>query len=250
MFLFLLYPIIASILCFVFKLNFAWSVFLFLGLPSIHLSFLRPNLVLRTLTFSVIGSVPMGLVVDYVAHINKSWFVTSIFSYRLLGLVPIEDMIWVILFLYFVVMFYEYFYNGNLSKKFFGRHLKLLIAIELTITMIFLVLLKISPQLLIIHFFYFWLGLFFVFIPVVIELIINPELVKKFFPVAVYFFLFSFIYEITALKNGMWWFPSKGVVGYISLLGVSFPFEEFFFWFTFMAMACMSYYEFFDDDNR
>ena len=58
------------------------------------------------------------------------------------------------------------------------------------------------------------------------------------------------MYELTALKLGWWDFPSRDFVGWVSILGTRFPLEEFVFWLCLFAMAILTYYEFFDDDQK
>ena len=77
----------------------------------------------------------------------------------------------------------------------------------------------------------------------------RPKLFGKFFLTGVYFFYLTFVYEVIALKLGWWNFPASDYIGWISIMGIKFPFEEFLFWLVLIAMASLSYYEFFDDDE-
>ena len=89
-----------------------------------------------------------------------------------------------------------------------------------------------------------------VLIPLLISLFKFPNLSKKFFLAGSYFFFFAFVYELTALKLGWWKFIGNDFIGWVSIFKLSFPFEELFFWFLLLAMAILSYYEFFDDDGK
>ena len=60
----------------------------------------------------------------------------------------------------------------------------------------------------------------------------------------------NFIYDIAALKLGWWTFPGTEFIGWISIAGVSFPIEEFIFWIILFALGVLSYYEYFDDDEK
>ncbi len=96
-----------------------------------------------------------------------------------------------------------------------------------------------------------WWGTILLIIPLLIVLFIYPKLSSKFFKTGVYFFLMAMIYELTALKLGWWHFPRETkFIGWVSILGLQFPFEEFFFWMILCAMAILSYYEFFADDRK
>ena len=62
--------------------------------------------------------------------------------------------------------------------------------------------------------------------------------------------LFSFIYEVTALKLGWWIFPGQEFIGYITLFNVSFHIEDLLFWFILFALAILSYYNYFEENEK
>jgi len=49
------------------------------------------------------------------------------------------------------------------------------------------------------------------------------------------------------LQLGQWAFPSNDFVGWVSLFGQRFPFEELFYWTMLAAVTVISYFEYFDD---
>lgn len=248
--IFSLYPVLASVLSFLFNLNFAWSVFLFFGLPSIHLSFLLPKSIKKTLWFSLLVAIPLALIVDHIAHLTSIWHVPTIFPFRIFGQVTVEDVVWGILLAYYTIMFYEYFYDAHRDRKLLRPKMKICLSIIAIMFVVFLIVLYSAPNLLDIPFFYFWFGTILFFLPVAVEFWRKPKLVEKFLPTAVYFFYVSFVYEVTALKLGWWTFPGNEVLGWVTFLGERFPFEELFFWFVITAMTILSYYEFYDDDEK
>ena len=107
-----------------------------------------------------------------------------------------------------------------------------------------------KPELLIIPYFYFVGGVVLVLIPVISVLFKFPNLIVKFSKMGAYFFYSSIIYEITALKLGLWDFPGDQFIGWVSIFGTVFPFEELFFWIILGVLSVLSYYEFFDDDRK
>lgn len=226
------------------------SIFLFFVIPSVYLSFLLRRSVVKSLIFSVIAMLPVGIVIDYVIHLTHQWFVPSIFPFRIFGLVPIEDLIWGFFSIYFVLMFYEYFMESHHERKIWHPRMKVFSLLFISILLLFLVLYLFAPRLLYIPYAYFWLCFILVLIPVVIEMIRRPILFPKVLTVGVYFFFFDIFYEITALKLGWWTFPGVHYIGLVSLFGVQFPFEEFFFWMLLFSTAILSYYEPFDDDEK
>jgi hypothetical protein len=71
-----------------------------------------------------------------------------------------------------------------------------------------------------------------------------------FFGTAAYFFYFNIIYEIVGLRLRWWDFPGTQFVGHVSLFGVTFPFEEFFFWLVLGGFMVLSYFELFDNTQK
>lgn len=113
--LFIVWPLVASCISFLFHFNIFYSTLVFLAIPSIFLSFLLPKMVKKVLFFSIFSTIPFSIIIDYLAHFNKQWLVLNNTFPKFLGYVAIEDVIWVVFFVYFVVMFYEYFVD--FSKK-------------------------------------------------------------------------------------------------------------------------------------
>lgn len=109
-FLLILFPVIAVWASLFIKANFLQSILLFFGLPSLYLSLRTPFQVKKTFLFSLILSIPFGIIIDYIAVLDSSWYVpTTVFPFRLLGIVPVEDLIWgflsSIVLLYFTNIF-------------------------------------------------------------------------------------------------------------------------------------------------
>jgi hypothetical protein len=250
--LFILYPIVAAFVSFIIKPNAFGSVILFLIIPSTYLSVILRGNIKKTAIFALVTSAPFIIFADYIAHLTNQWVVPdTIFAARLLGLVPVEDALWAFFLTYFMIMFYELFLDDRKDdKKVFPSKTKYLAVFFSSILIIFLFLYFFLPSYLYISYFYLWFGMALIFIPIIIELIRKPNLITKVFLTGVYFFFVSFLYEITALKLGWWCFPGQQFVGWVSIFGVRFPFEEFFFYVLLLAMACVSYYEFFDGDEK
>lgn len=247
----LIFPIIASLISLLFRLNAFISVIIFLVVPGAFLSFRVPKYIKKSLIFSAVTSLPIIIVLDYVAHVNLQWVIpSSVCPFRLFGLVTLEVMMWAFFLTYYMIMFYECFLDKHVTKKLWNTKMKYLAILLLSILSIFVFVFFSFPYLLKIPYFYLIFGIFLILIPILIELFRHPNLSSKFFKAGAYFFYMSFIYEVTALKLGWWFFPGTEFIGWIKVFGVSFPFEELFFWLMLLAIACLSYYEFFDDDEK
>lgn len=150
---------------------------------------------------------------------------------------------------YFILIFYEYFINKHRSKEIWGPRMKYLVGFELFIFISFLIVLFILPRLLNIPYFYFKWGIILTLFPFLVQLFKYPKTTAKFFLEAAYFFYLHFIYEVAALNLGWWSFPGK-FIGWVNIFNVAFPIEEVLFWFILLALSILSYYEFFDDDEK
>ncbi len=106
------------------------------------------------------------------------------------------------------------------------------------------------PSLLNIPYFYLWFGIILLLVPVVAQFMTHSRMDMKILKTSAYFFYLTFIYEVTALQLGWWDFPGSKFIGWVTILGVKFPIEELAFWIFLFSMAIISYYEFFDDDEK
>lgn len=247
----LVWPIIATIITFSLKLSGFWGVILFLALPPLYLGFRRKQYLKKALIFALATCVLLMVWIEYIAEITGTWFVPStIFPFKLFGIVVIEVIMWAFFTGFFIVMFYEYFIDKHATKRLWSPKLKYIFIIGLIVFFVFLFTLFAFPSLLKIPYFYLVFGVVILLIPFLIQLFRYPKTTSKFFLAAAYFFYLHFLLEVLGLKMGWWSFPGPEFIGWVKVFGVSFPIEEFIFWFILLALATLSYYEFFDDDEK
>lgn len=245
----LLFPIVATLLSLLVKANFLTSTLLFFGLPAVYLSFKTKKSIKKTALASLMA-IPLLTVLDYMAHLDKSWFVpNTVFAFRLFGVIPIEDLILGYLLIYVTILFYEHFLDKGRDHPLNKRVLNLLIP-TLVAVLLFLVLFYINPQALQVSYFYLKVGVLLCLLPSIVFLMVFPKLVSRFFIATAYFFSLTFIFEFTGLKLNQWTFPGENFIGWVELFGQRFPVEEFLFWFVLFTVALLSYYEFFADDRK
>ncbi|MDD5470077.1 MAG: hypothetical protein PHO92_04760 [Candidatus Peribacteraceae bacterium] len=249
--LLILFPVFAVVISLAVRANFFTSILLFFGLPSLWFSLRTPSQVLKTLLFSLLLSLPLGIVIDYIAALDHSWFVPrTIFPLRLFGAIPLEDILWGFFFVYSIVIFYEHFLDQGKSDALLHRRMKHLAWPVSLLMAVFIAVVFSNPDLLAIPYAYFWIGAVFFLVPSVLFLSFFPRLLSKFSITASYFFLLALLFECTGLQLNQWVFPGDNFIGWVELFGYRFPFEEFFFWFVLGAVSVLSYYEFFDDDRK
>ena len=247
----LVWPIAAAILSLLIKANILVSIILFMAIPSVYLSIINRYAIKKAALFSIALSFPIGIIADHVMEQTGGWFLpySAFGSFRILNFVTIEQIIWLFFYLYFIIMFYETFLEKECTCQPYLSKFKPLILISYAFLGLFVIFHFLKPELLKINYFYLKFGVIAVLIPVTLMLLKVPSLYAKLIRAGAYFFYFSFIYEITALRLGQWSFPAENqLIGYISLFGFRFPYEELIFWIILGGIATLVYYEFFDDD--
>jgi hypothetical protein len=191
------------------------------------------------------------IVIDYIAESTGAWLIPfSVLPYRLFGYVPIEVIMWASLHVYAVIMFYQYFFEKVFIKKIWDKKSERLLLGEMILFTLFLALLFLVPRVLNIPYWYSVFGLVGILPAVIFEDFKYPKVFQKLLKTAIFFFYLNFVYEITALKLGWWSFPSKQIIGQVSFFGVTFPFEEFFFWIVLFTLSILSYYEYFFNKEK
>lgn len=257
--------VFAAIVSLLFKANFIISTLLLFGLPSFYISYKNKNLIKKSAVFSFLITVPFTFLFDYLISIDKGWYIVdSVFGFRAFGVVTIEQFIWAFLWAYQIIIFYEYFLDKHkkmallaLVLKLFNKNKevvsKMMELFSLTLffaLLIIIVLISVFPSSLKINYAYFWLGLIFAAIPLVIFLIKFPNLWLKFIKISAYFFILAVMTEFIGLKLNHWIFPGSHYLGLIGFFGYRIPLEEFFLYFLISTPALLSYYEFLDDDRK
>lgn len=251
--LLVLWPVLASYVSFSMNANFFVSTILFLAIPSVYLSFQKRDKIKKLLLFAVLFGIPISVVLDYIMETTLGWYVPhSIFGdYRLFDLITVDLVLWGIFEAYLILIFYEVFLEkGCKTKLYYPRFKYLLFFLYLGFT-IFILFFLFNPDILIIDHFYFKMGIVLAVLPPILLLFKFPRFWNKLLNIGVYFLFFNFIYEFTAVRLGQWSFPAEHqLVGIVDFAGARFAFEELLFWMMFTAASVVSFYEFFDDDEK
>jgi hypothetical protein len=248
----LCWPIAAAILSLVWNAQMYLSLLLFFGVPALYISLRHPELIKKSAIFSLIFSIPAAFLIDYVMQYTGGWAIGRMeFPHVwILQYVSLLQLIWLFLYTYLVVIYYEAFFDRSVKKIFYPR-IKYLVYLGVGV-LGFLTFFHFFDQgVLYIDYFYFKIGLLGVLLPLVLFLTQTPAAVGRFAKVAIYFFYYTLLYELTALQLQQWNFPAENqFVGYVRLFEHSFPFEELFFWMMISSISILAYYEYYDDDGR
>jgi hypothetical protein len=237
-------PILAAVASIFLDINFLTSIILFFGLPATYLSFRTPNAIARSLLFSLVTLIAIAFI-EYYAGVDKSWYVHSIFP-RVFDHIAIEDLVWGFLLTYFIVMFYEHFFDKG-RHKVVGVGLKYFALMLAGVFSVLFTLHFMDPKN--IEFFYFRAGLILLLLPVISVLIIFPKYISVLLKITPYFFGLGLIVALTSIQNGYWYYPGENFIGWVSIGSYRFPIEELIFWMTLLSSAIIVYFEFFDDNR-
>jgi len=246
-----LLPIIVLFSSLLWRPNFLISILLFLGLPVAYMVIRAPKYILKTLIFSLIASIPLMIILEYIGQQSLSWaFPPSAFDSQFLGIINFEVLLWAFFNILAIVLFYEFIFDHHRVPKPWHKKMWILVRYLAVWGIFFLLLFQITGGDIRLPYFYLLFGLIVFIYPILMTAFQYPRLLPKILYTALYFAFLSLLYEIAALKLGWWYFPGKEFIGYITILQVTFPLEELFFWIILFAPAVVSAFEYLDDDHR
>lgn len=166
-----------------------------------------------------------------------------------IGTWPVENIVGYLWMTLFILVFYEHFLDDENHPRLSKKHARLFFSSLVVLAAVF-GLYYTNPEIVKFAYFYLVAGVAAVAFPVAFAFQ-NPKIIGKFTSLAFFFFFVWLILEIIGTKNQNWLFPPTGnFVGFVSLFGLSFPFEEVFFWFLWYPAVIVSYYEYFIDDQQ
>lgn len=239
-------PLVASIVTFAFDVNFVVASLLFFGVPALYLSLRTPQYVLRALLFAFVATLGC-VVINYFAIRDGSWYVPeTVFGFRFLGGMVLDDIIWAFLLIYLVVIFYEHFFDKGRHKP-IGNNLVYFGLLIVFLLLLFTAMKLLKPDLL--HYFYLKAGLILLLLPVMALLISFPRYISIALKVFPYFFALNLLVLLTGLHQSYWEYPGKHFIGWLRVAGFEAPIEEVFFWVILFSTAIIAYFEFFDDNR-
>lgn len=239
---------LASFLSIIFHLPGLYSNLLFFGLPSLYLSYLSPKNIRQAFLYSLIATPPVVLMFDYIMQLSQVWFVPTIFSFKILDVVPIEQFVWGFLYTYLFIIFYKYFFDKNNLNLHIFANKKLSIFFISWILIAYLIMLILLHYGIIIPYLYIIMGILFIIFPSVIIYLYYPKVLFKIIKTIPYNFALSLVFELTALHLEQWAFPGKYYLGWIQIFNYRLPFEELFLFMFLFSFLVLIYFEIWADD--
>lgn len=243
--------LIAILVTIHFRVRFLTSTIFFFVVPSFYLLIRRrPRNIKRIFVASFLFGILFGFTFDFLAEFNEAWSwspTKELVFPKILGIVPIDVIIWFFFWVFLLVVFYEHFIEHDRSDK-ISPHFKYAFYPGFVALILILAIFFINPGLLKLNYAYLGLGLC-TLIPFIVSVIRRPILLGKFIKASAFFVFLYLSFELTALKLGQWQFPGQ-YIGIVKLLGYAVPFEEFFFWILMSSTIVLAYYELFIDDEK
>ncbi|MDP2943950.1 MAG: hypothetical protein Q8N57_00010 [bacterium] len=245
----LLINIFAVAISFLTHANFLFSTLLFLGLPSLYLCLKEKKYLKKVLLASISFGILFSFCFDFLAELNKAWsWNGGLWFGKIIGIVQIDVMVWFFLWILHIFIFYEHFIDKSKLKSIVSKRGKTSFILGIALVFILMLIYKYAPNVLLIQKAYLFLCLI-PSVPFVLMLIFKSKIVWHTLRVIPYFFFVYLSHEITALHLLQWNFPGD-YIGWVHLLGVSFPIEEMFFWILLSSLIGSVYYEVIFDNSH
>lgn len=244
-----LLSIFAFIASWVLPIGFLVSSLLFFGLPALYLSFKKRREIVRCLAFAATFSIPGGMVWDYFAEKDGSWYIHTIFPFKIFGVVTIEAIAWAFLISYLIVIYYESFVDHRRHAK-VGKHMRYMFLLFFGSLLLFILFVILPKATLIVSYTYLIGGILLLGMPLLGFIFSYHRYFSGLLKTIPYFFSLALLEEIVALRKGYWTFPGSHFIGWVTLSpDIRFPIEELVFWIVLCSAAILAYFEFFDDNN-
>lgn len=227
--------------------SFTWSLIITVPV-SIYLGFRKKKNWSKIFAGAIVFGSLFGFILEFIANVNGIWQEPTIFMYRVLGVVSWESILFYPIMTIFILVFYEHFFDKDITKK-ISYHIWIAAVPALLMITYLVISYILIPGSLYLPYTYVILGIFAIIIPV-IHCIKRPELFRKYSMVAVTMFLLFFTFEVVGVAFGYWYFPGNEYIGTVTVFKQTFPIEEVIFWMFLYPATIASYYETFIDDMR
>lgn len=244
------YLLVALVAIVQIQAGFVAATLLLFGVPGGYLAWRRPKLTAKTTLMSLVLGIPFGIMIDYLAHKDGAWFVPDSAIRILNGLVPVENVVWVVVWTFFIITFWETFLDRDRRKNTVSWNLKYLVGLVCGTGSVFLGFYIWAREVLQVPYFYMTMGVVMVVIPMMLVYLARPKLRKKAVVLGLYFGVFSLAVEFVSLTLGHWVFPGDNYVYVINFFEHRLPVEEIVFWCGLGAPGLIAWYEGFADDLK
>ena len=241
----LLYVLSALMVVWSIKPAYIISIIIVLVPPSLINFLWLKNSRTKILIFSLLSALLFAPPIELMARLLNVWDVSSIFA-RPFGLIPIENIFFAFLNFFWVLCFYKYFIDRD-QKEPANRKFKYLTALYLIFAALIYGLYFYNQQL--VSASYITIAVIVLDIPGFLIFRHNPKLLSKTIMPTLFFALVFFLYELTSLQLGSWFWLGE-YLWPINLWGQIFPLDDTIIWYFLSTPVLIGAYEFFVDDDK
>lgn len=198
----------------------------------------------KILIFSIVSTFLFAFAIELSSRLANTWDVQSTLP-RVLGIIPLENMLFAFLNIFWVLSFYEYFVDRETKK--ISKKFKYLIILFILFSLIVFGVYFYKPEFIAMN--YFTTAIIILIIPSIIIFGKNPSILKKTLLPTLFFAFVFFVYEIVSLKIGSWWWPGEYLKTFI-VFGKVFPLDDIIIWYFLSTITLIGGYEFFADNSK
>lgn len=238
-----IYILIACLIVYFTKPVYILSIFIVLVPPAITNFLWLKKSRKKILIFSITATFLFAFAIELSSRLANAWDVQSVLP-RIFGIIPLENILFAFLNIFWVLCFYEYFVDKDITIK-ISKKFKYLIALFCLFSLIIFSIYFYDSNKIAMN--YFFTAIIVLIIPSIIIFNKKPRLFKKIILPMLFFAIVFFVYELVSLKIGSWWWPGEYLLP-IKIFGEVFPLDDVIIWYFLSTMTLIGGYEFFVDD--
>ncbi len=225
--------------------HYFYSILIVLGPPTI-LNFLWiKNSKRRIAIFSLLTLLLFAPPIELVTSLADVWDVESIFP-RPFGLIPLENMLFAFINIFWGLSFYTYFSGEDPDKKMSSR-MKYLLFLYVALSSSVYGCYFYDKDLIAAS--YFTMAVPILIVPAIFIFGKFPELIRRTVLTTIFFAFTFFVYEMVSLQVGSWWWPGEYLYIF-EIYGKVFPLDDVIIWYFLSTPVLIGGYEFFANGYR
>lgn len=240
------YVLLACVLVYFLKPDYFYSILIVLGPPSLLNYFWLKKSKSSILFFSLITTAIFAPPIELASRLANTWDVQSIF-YRPFGYIPLENMLFAFFNFLWVLSFYKYFVDKATNLPKISQRFKYLFFLYTLLAFIVFMLYFYNKNIISLN--YWLMSVPILIIPSLLIFYHKPKLIKKTILPTIFFALIFFVYELTSLLIGSWWWPGE-YLWPITIFGHIFPLDDVIIWYFLSTPTLIGGYEIFMDDGK
>lgn len=225
---------------------------LYFSLPSTYLIFRNPRVFKQALLPSLIFGFLFAISFEYLNEVGNSWIfpleTSFIFPAFFFGVVPLDVIIWYVLWVFLIVCYYEYLIDRADEITYVRRRIYKLLGVAFSVIGVITFAEYILNTSIFIPYAYTVTGLASL-IPLYLLYKRKPQVMGRLIRTVPFLALFFAIMEAVALSVGYWEFAGGSVFAFV-IKGHLIPIEEILLWIIASPVVISAYHELILEDVK